>query len=400
MKSYQIEGSVNVDGRGPSIWDIFCGKAGKIADGSSGAIACDSYRRTGEDIELLQSCGAQAYRFSLSWSRIIPLGGRNDPVNQKGLDHYVKFTKDLLAAGIVPLITLFHWDLPQALHERYGGMLNKQEFVADFANYARIVFEALGPYIKYWVTFNEPWCSAVLGYNNGVFAPGRTSDRSKSSEGNSATECWIVGHSMLVAHGAAAKIYREEFKSRYGGEIGIVLNGDWAEPWDSESKEDIDACERRLEFAIGWFADPIYRGDYPANMREQLGTRLPRWEEKDIALVKGSNDFYGMNTYCANYIRHRTSQPLDDDFVGNMDLLFENKKGKKIGPDTQSAWLKPYPPGFRKLLNWIHHRTEGPKILVTENGTSIKNENNLKLPEILDDDFRVNYYKGSLLEKA
>ena len=398
MKSYQIEGSVDVDGRGPSIWDVFCDKGGKIADGSSGAIACDSYRRTAKDIELLRSCGAQAYRFSLSWSRIIPLGGRNDPINQKGLDHYVKFTKDLLDAGIVPLITLFHWDLPQALHERYGGMLNKQEFVADFANYARIVFEALGPYIKYWVTFNEPWCSAVLGYNTGIFAPGRTSDRSKSSEGNSTTECWVVGHSILVAHGAAAKIYREEFKSRYGGEIGIVLNGDWAEPWDSESKEDIEACERRLEFAIGWFADPIYHGDYPASMRKQLGVRLPKWEEKDIALVKGSNDFYGMNTYCANYVRHRTSLPQDDDFEGNVDLLFENQKGEKIGPDTQSAWLKPYPPGFRKLLNWIYHRTGRPKILVTENGTSIKNENDHKLPEILDDDFRVTYYKGSLSE--
>ena len=395
LYSYQVEGAPKADGRGPSIWDVYCDQPGKIADGSSGAVACDSYNRTAEDIELLKSCGAQAYRFSLSWSRIIPLGGRNDPVNQAGLDHYVKFTKDLLAAGITPLVTLFHWDLPQGIEERYGGMLNKTEFVADFVNYARVVFQALAPYVKYFVTFNEPWCSAVLGYNNGVFAPGRTSDRSRSKEGDSATECWIVGHSILVAHGAAVKLFRDEFKPTHGGEISMVINGDWGEPWDSESEEDKAACERKIEFSIGWFSDPIYHGDYPASMRKQLGDRLPQWEAEEIALVKGSNDFYGMNTYCANYIRHRTTPADKDDVSGNLEVLFQNKEGKDIGPVTQSAWLRPYPAGFRKLLNWISKRNGGPKILVTENGTSIKNENDLGMPEILEDDFRVQYYKGS-----
>lgn len=392
--SYQIEGAPEADGRGPSIWDVYCKQPGKIADGSCGAVACDSYNRTAEDIELLKSCGAQAYRFSLSWSRIIPLGGRNDPVNQAGLDHYVKFTKDLLAAGIMPLVTLFHWDLPQGIEERYGGMLNKKEFVPDFVNYARVVFQALAPYVKYFVTFNEPWCSAVLGYNSGIFAPGRTSDRSKSKEGNSATECWIVGHSILVAHGAAVKVFREEFKPKHGGEISIVINGDWGEPWDSESEEDMVACERKLEFSIGWFADPIYHGDYPASMREQLGDRLPKWEDEEISLVRGSNDFYGMNTYCANYIRHRTTTADKYDVLGNLEILFENKQGKEIGPVTQSAWLRPCSAGFRNLLIWISKRNDGPRILVTENRTSIKNENDLGMPEILEDDFRVQYYKG------
>lgn len=158
-------------------------------------------------------------------SRVIPKGGRNDPINHKGLEYYLNLVDALHAAGITPLITLFHWDLPLALEERYGGLLNKDEFVADFTHYARVVFTAFAGKVKHWITFNEPWCSSVLGYNVGQFAPGRTSDRSKNPVGDGATECWIVGHNILIAHGAAVKVYREEFKGVYGGEIGITLNG-------------------------------------------------------------------------------------------------------------------------------------------------------------------------------
>lgn len=134
---------------------------------------------------------------------------------------------DLHAASIVPTVPLFHWDLPDELHRRYGGFLNKEEFVVDFENYARVVFKAMGSKVKHWITFNEPWCSSILGYNTAFFAPGRTSDRSKSKEGESSRECWIVGHNILVAHGAAVKAYRDDFKARDGGEIGITLNGGW-----------------------------------------------------------------------------------------------------------------------------------------------------------------------------
>lgn len=223
-RSYQIEGAPAEDGRGPSIWDTFCKIPGKIADASSGDVACDSYHRTAEDIALLKSTGAKAYRFSVSWSRIIPVGGRNDPVNPAGIAFYKKFADDLIAEGIVPLVTLFHWDVPEGLDARYGGLLNKEEFVADYSNYARILFQAL-PQVKYWITFNEPWCSSILGYNTGLFAPGHTSDRTKSPVGDSSRECWTVGHNLLLAHAAAVKIYREEFKPKDGGEIGITLNG-------------------------------------------------------------------------------------------------------------------------------------------------------------------------------
>ncbi|KAI9730372.1 MAG: Beta-glucosidase 1B [Cirrosporium novae-zelandiae] len=393
--SYQIEGGVNDDGRGPSIWDTFCKIPGKIADGSSGDVACDSYHRTAEDIALLKLTGAKSYRFSLSWSRIIPLGGRNDPINEKGLRFYVQFVDDLLAAGITPMVTLFHWDLPQALHDRYGGPLNKEEFVADYTHYARVVFEAMGPRVKYWITFNEPWCTSILGFNTGVFAPGRTSDRSKSAEGNSATECWIVGHSLLVAHGAAVKIYREEFKPKHGGQIGITLNGDWTEPYDPSSAADIAASERKLEFSISWFADPIYHGHYPSSMQKQLGTRLPTFTPPDLALIKGSNDFYGMNHYCGQFIRDLSAAgaPPPDDFLGNVEVGFVNINGEEVGPETQSPWLRPSPPGFKKLLKWLDNRYQHPTIYVTENGTSVKGENEPPLQDLLNDDFRVGYYR-------
>ncbi|TAQ85899.1 hypothetical protein B7494_g5801 [Chlorociboria aeruginascens] len=391
--SYQIEGAPEADGRGPSIWDEFCKIPGKIADGSSGDVACDSYNRTAEDIALLKLTGAKAYRFSVSWSRIIPLGGRNDPTNPKGIAFYKELVDDLLAEGITPFVTLFHWDLPDELDKRYGGLLNKEEFTQDFGHYSRVLFEAL-PKVKYWITFNEPWCSSILGYNTGLFAPGHTSDRSKSAIGDSSTECWIVGHNLLLAHGTAVKIYREEFKSKDKGEIGITLNGDAVYPWDPNDPLDVEAAERKLEFAISWFGDPIYLGHYPASMVKQLGSRLPTWTAEEIELVQGSNDFYGMNHYTANYIKHKTTPPPPEDFLGNLETLFVNKAGDVIGPETQSFWLRPHPPGYRDLLIWLSNRYNGPKFYCTENGTSLKGENDLPREEILDDEFRVEYFRG------
>lgn len=182
-----------------------------------------------EDIKLLKSSGANAYRFSISWSRMIPLGGRLDPVNEVGIAFYVRYVDALLAAGITPFVTLFHWDLPQGLHDRYLGLLNKVEFQQDFERYARLCFERM-PKVKHWITLNEPWCSSVLGYNTGLFAPGRCSDRTKNAEGDSTREHLVAAHSLLLAHGAAVKAYRKDFKPKDGGVIGITLNGSYA-PW-------------------------------------------------------------------------------------------------------------------------------------------------------------------------
>lgn len=343
---------------------------------------------------LLKQLGAKAYRFSISWSRVIPLGGRNDPVNEAGLQYYINLVDECHANGIVPMVTIFHWDLPQGLYDRYGGFLNKEEYVQDYVNYARVLFKAMGSKVKHWITYNEPWCSSILGYHIGQFAPGHTSDRNKSPIGDSATEPWRVGHACLVSHGAAVKVYREEFKPRDGGSIGIVLNGDWVMPWDANDPEDVEACERRLEFWIGWFADPIYKGDYPASMRKQLGDRLPKFTDEERALVQGSNDIYGMNHYCANYIKHKTGPPDDDDYLGNLEYLLEDKNGTPVGPVTQSPWLQPHPQGIRKLLKWISDRYGRPIIYVTENGTSLKGENDMPVEQILDDEFRAEYFRG------
>ncbi|KAI7228135.1 glycoside hydrolase family 1 protein [Hortaea werneckii] len=398
--SYQIEGAPHEDGRGDSIWDTFCRIPGKIADGTSGDVACDSYHRYKEDVALLKQLGAKAYRFSISWSRVIPLGGRKDPINGPGLQYYVNLVDDLVANGIVPMITLFHWDLPQALYDRYGGFLNKEEYVQDYVNFARVMFGALGSKVKHWITYNEPWCSTILGYSIGQFAPGHTNDRTKSAVGNSAIEPWLAGHNILVSHGAAVRVYREEFKPKDGGQIGITLNGDWVEPWDPNDQEDVKACERKLEFSIAWYADPIYKGDYPASMRKQLGDRLPTFTESERKEVQGSNDFYGMNHYCANYIKHKSTPPEPEDFSGNLELLLQDKNGTWIGPETQSPWLRPNAQGFRKLIKWISDRYGRPTIYVTENGTSLKGENDMTKDEILQDDFRAGYFRDYITALA
>ncbi|KAK7063678.1 glycoside hydrolase family 1 protein [Favolaschia claudopus] len=386
--SFQIEGSTNADGRGKSIWDDFSRIPGKTLDGRNGDDATDSYKLWQEDIALLARYGVKSYRFSLSWSRIIPLGGRKDPINPKGIEFYSNFIDALLANNIIPFVTLYHWDLPQALHDRYGGWLNKDEIVQDYANYAKVCFENFGDRVKFWLTMNEPWCVSILGYGRGVFAPGRSSDRTRSPEGDSSTEPWIVGHSVILAHAHAVKVYREEFKPRQGGQIGITLNGDWQMPYD-DSPENVAAAQHALDVAIGWFADPIYLGQYPAYMQQILGNRLPQFTPAELAVVKGSSDFYGMNTYTTNLCRAGG----DDEFQGFVDYTFTRPDGTQLGNQAHCGWLQDYPEGFRALLNYLWKRYRMP-IYVTENGFSVKNESDKPKEVAVKDLERVNYYRG------
>ncbi|PFH48414.1 glycoside hydrolase family 1 protein [Amanita thiersii Skay4041] len=387
--SFQVEGSTNADGRGKSIWDDFSRMPGKTLDGGNGDVATDSYKRWKEDVALLASYGAKSYRFSISWSRIIPLGGRNDPINPKGIAFYSNLIDSLLAHGITPFVTLYHWDLPQALHDRYGGWLNKDEIVQDFTRYARVCFEAFGDRVKHWLTINEPWCVAILGYGRGVFAPGRSSDRARSAEGDSSREPWIVGHSVILSHAHAVNAYREEFQRKQGGQIGITLNGDWQMPYDDDP-ENIAAAQHALDFAIGWYADPVYLGHYPPYMREVLQDRLPSFTPAEWALIKGSSDFYGMNTYTTNLCRAGG----DDEFQGLVDYTFTRPDGTQLGRQAHCAWLQDYPPGFRHLLNYLWKRYKTP-IFVTENGFAVQGENDMPLDVVLKDHDRVNYFKGA-----
>jgi beta-glucosidase len=389
----QIEGAWNKDGKGISIWDEFGHTPGKVADGSNADDAVRAYDFYREDVALMKSYGVNAYRFSLAWSRIIPLGGKDDPVNEQGIKYYSDLIDELLRNGITPFLTLFHWDIPQALEDRYGGMLNQEAYTPDFVRYARVCFERFGDRVKHWITYNEPGVYTLAGYAAGVHAPGRSSFRERNAEGDSSTEPFIVAHTELVSHGHVSRLYREEFQPQQKGTIGITLHGNWSEAWDEEDPRDQEAAERAREFEIAWFADPVYKsGDYPASMRAQLGDRLPRFTPEESKLVLGSSEFYGMNSYTTFFMKHTTTPPDINDHKGNVEIHDENKQGVPRGEESDTEWLRASPWGFRKLLNWIYKRYQMP-IYVTENGTTAKGEV-APTPEVLEDTFRIKFFEG------
>ncbi|KAF9893085.1 hypothetical protein FE257_012496 [Aspergillus nanangensis] len=395
----QVEGAWNKDGKGQSIWDTFSHTPGKVKDASNADDSVRSYDLYKEDVALMKSYGVNAYRFSLSWSRIIPLGGRNDPVNEQGLQYYSNLIDELLRNGITPFVTLFHWDTPQALEDRYGGALDQSQFVPDFVNYARVCFEHLGPKVRHWITFNEPGVFALAGYAAGVHAPARSSFRELNDVGDSSTEPFTVGHTQLVAHGHVSRLYKTTFQPHQQGTIGITLHGNWSEPWDEADPLDQEAAERAREFEIAWYADPLYRtGDYPASMRAQLGDRLPHFTPEESQLVLGSSEFYGMNTYTSFFVQHKDTPADINDHKGNIFSHDNNKQGVSRGAESDTHWLRYSPWGFRKLLNWVWARYRTP-IYITENGTTAQGET-APTPEVLDDKFRIQFFEGYVGELA
>ncbi|KAI0340378.1 beta-glucosidase 1A [Trametopsis cervina] len=374
--SYQIEGSHDKGGRGPSIWDTFSKTPGKIADGTNGDTATDSYRLWKEDVALLKSYGVKAYRFSIAWSRVIPKGGRKDPINREGIDHYRTLLEELVKEGIVPFVTLYHWDLPQELHDRYGGWLNKEEIVQDFVHYAKVCFDAFGDIVTNWITHNEPWCISMLGYGYGRFAPGHTSP----------TEPWIVSHNLILAHAYAVQLYRTEFQQKQKGQIGITLDCHWLIPYD-DSPENVEAAQRGIDFKLGRYADPIYKGFYPARVKHLLGDRLPEFTADELAVVQGSSDFFGLNTYTTHIVKDGSG----DEFGGNIKTGHTRPDGTQLGTESDLAWLQTYGPGFRSLLNYLWKTYEKP-IYVTENGFPVKGENDLSADQAVHDTDREEYF--------
>ncbi|KAL2856711.1 glycoside hydrolase superfamily [Aspergillus pseudodeflectus] len=339
----QIKGAWDEDGRGPSICDTFSRLPGKIRDGSTPSDACNAYHLWKEDATRMKEYGARAYGFSLSCSLIIPLGGEADPINEAGLAFY-------------------------ALYERYGGMLDKQRYTADFMRYARLCFERFGDRVKHWITYNEPGLTARAGYAQGRNAPGHASD----------TEPWIVGHTELVSHGDALR----------DGCIMITLDGNWYEPWDENDAKDVEAAERTKEFEISGFADPVYgTGDYPASMRPPLGDRLPQFIQDEKRVVRGSLEVYGMNPFTTFYARHLEGAPERSDYRGNVEFLNENRNGKPRGPDCSAGWAR-----------------YGVAICITDNGTTVKGEHEGPAPaapgEIVEDPFRAGVFRAYLAEVA
>ncbi|KAH9477766.1 Beta-glucosidase 1B [Psilocybe cubensis] len=396
--AYQIEGTPAGANRTASIWDTFTHvkpKSGhkRVADDSSGDVAADSFNRWREDIALLKSYGANSYRFSVSWSRIIDFGGSKkaagykDPANWEGIKLYREIIEELVRVGITPFVTLHHFDLPQALEDRYGGWLNKK-IVDDFVHYAKICFESFGDVVKHWITTNEPYVAIVTGYGYGIHAPGRSSYREIADEGDSSTEPWIAGHHFILAHAHTVKYFREHVFPVHGGTIGITLDSSSYIPYD-DKPENVEAAQRGRDFQLGLFADPIYKGHYPASVKRILGNRLPDFTAEEIDIIKGSSDFFGVNAYTSSLTRDGGH----DELRGNIETTFIKPDGTQLGTQAKSSWLQDYAPGFRLLLNYIWKTYKTP-IYVTENGFSAKSDVELSLPEVLHDTDRVEYFRG------
>lgn len=338
--AYQIEGSPLADGAGPSIWQRFAHTPGRVRDGETGDIACDHYRLWPEDVALMRELGLQAYRFSVAWSRVFPQG--RGAVNAKGLAFYERLVDALLEHGVIPMVTLYHWDLPAALDDR-GGWLNP-DIAGWFADYAQTVFRKLDDRVALWVTLNEPWVVTDAGYLHGVLAPGH----------RSLFEPPIAAHNLLRAHGSAVQAYRAEGKHQ----IGLVVN---LEPKyaASDRAEDIAATARADAYMNRQFLDPVFRGSYPPELRDIFGEAWPRWPQEDLALIHQPIDFLGVNYYT----RSVSSDDTLDWPIGATGVR------QKQSTHTETGW-EVFPQGLTDVLQWVAQRYGNPPVYITENGAA------------------------------
>jgi len=392
--SYQVEGAVTKDGRLPSIWDTFCETSNKVYMNQSGAVADDDYDRFLEDIQLMVDLNLTNYRFSIAWPRILPDG---KTVNQAAIQHYQQVIDALLQHNIDPFVTLYHWDLPQAVFDATNGGWINSSIVDYYVQYATTIFEAFSGSVKRWITFNEPWTFCVEGYDLGTHAPGRcTTIAGKQScpTGNSSTEVYLCAHSVLLSHAAAVKVFRTHGYDQQA-EIGMTLNIDWAEP-ASDSQADQDAAERNLIWQGAWFADPLFFGDYPQIMKDYVGDRLPVFTQQQQAELKGSHDYFAFNHYTSKWVKdvgeYNGSYP--DWFTDQRtnESPTNQYNGTVIGPQADSTWLYVVPDGIYKMLHWVNDRYNHPPIFITENGVDVPNESAMPLEQALNDTFRINFY--------
>ncbi|GMN62819.1 hypothetical protein TIFTF001_031899 [Ficus carica] len=324
--AYQVEGAAKQDGRTPSIWDTFAHDG--YMDGATGDIACDGYHRYKEDVQLMVKTGLEAYRFSISWSRLIPNG--RGPINPMGLQYYNNFINELVSHGIEPHVTLHHCDLPQVLEDEYGGWISR-EIVKDFREYADVCFREFGDRVKYWTTINEANIFVLTGYDMGDLPPKRCSHPfGVCSKGNSSTEPYIAAHHILLAHASAARLYEKKYKDKQHGFIGFNIFSFGLVPL-TDSSEDKIATARGNEFFLGWFLNPLVFGDYPDVMKKNAGSRIPAFTLQESKSIRGSFDFLGLNYYYEMFVKDKSSTLLSEnrDLAADMGIQLLCQKTRR-----------------------------------------------------------------------
>ena len=357
--AYQVEGAVHADGRGESIWDRYCRRAGAIADGTAGDDACRHYERWADDVALMADLDLPAYRFSIAWPRIVPNG--RGVVNQRGLDFYDRLIDGLLAAGIEPYPTLYHWDLPQALEDRGGWPERSTAFA--FAEYVEAVVGRLGDRVRHWTTLNEPYCSAHQGYVTGTMAPGR----------QSVADGFAAAHHLLLAHGLAVPRIRRAVP---GASVGLVLNFEPAHP-ASAAEADVAAAALEHGRYNRWYIEPVAGLGYPADTMAALGWAGAEIHDGDLALIAAPVDELGVNYYARQVVSADPDAPPPP-----------------LGPRTAAGW-EIYPDGLLELLRWLHASYRFPRYLVTENGAAMPDATDDH--DYVDDQDRIDYVRDHLI---
>lgn len=359
--SYQIEGAVQEDGRGQTIWDTFCRQPGRVRNADTADVSADHYHRWREDIALMKRLGIRAYRFSIAWSRIYPFGA--GPLNQQGLDFYDRLVDGLIDAGIEPVVTLYHWDLPQSLQD-LGGWA-RRETVHDFEVYARTLFQHFRGRVKYWITHNEPIVVAQYGHLAGVMAPGIRSHAITAR----------VTHHLLLSHGLAVSAFRDMDMQ---GEIGITNANTAYEPVDL-APENVAACELARDFDSRLYHGPVYGHGYPASVLKfyaERGAPFPI-EDGDLAIIATPTDFLGVNNYSRQVVR-----------ADNRALGF-----RAVPPTlpVQPMGYEEAPNSLGDFVRWVSNEYGNPKIYITENGSG---DEDGPVEHMLDDQKRIQLLRG------
>jgi len=380
--AYQVEGGWQEGGKGLSNWDLWTEDPTHTEDGSSGQVAADSFHKYKEDVKLVAGMGVDVYRVSIAWSRVLP-GGLGE-ASPQGVTFYRNLFEECHRRNVTPMVTLSHFDMPYALEAERGGWLNPDS-VDWFVEFAEVCFREFGPLVPAWITFNEPMQTVVGGWENGNWPPGLSTNKGR--------DLYQAAKNILMAHATVYRLYDTTYRPVQGGRVGITLNTDWFEPLDPSDPAHVATARRSQQFRLGYWAAPVFRGDYPEVVREVIGnrsqaqgfpqSRLPAFTPEESALLRGSLDFLGLNMYTSDLVQP-VSFPEDEVSAAADNGAAYTKDASWYG--SGSFWLKVTPQGIRKTLNWIREEYDNPPVIITENGVSDNLGN-------IDDLSRIYYYK-------